>query len=144
MAYEWTPAIGLNNPSSPVPMVSAATDREYVVNITTAQGCIISDTVLVKIGVGERKAVVVPTAFTPDGNGVNDRLRPLGKQLTLDYFRVFNRWGAMLFQTNEWGSGWDGSYKGLAQPSETYTWMLSGKTADGQTLKLSGKTLLIR
>jgi len=144
VAYEWTPAIGLNNPSSAIPMVSATTDREYVVNITTAQGCIISDTVLVKIGVGERKAVVVPTAFTPDGNGVNDRLRPLGNQITLDYFRVFNRWGAMLYQTNEWGSGWDGSYKGLAQPSETYTWMLSGKTADGQTLKLSGKTLLIR
>jgi gliding motility-associated-like protein len=144
VSYEWTPAIGLNNPSSPTPMVTATTDREYIVNITTDQGCVINDTVLVKIGEGNNKAVVVPTAFTPDGNGINDLLRPLGKMVSLDYFRVFNRWGAMLYQTSEWGAGWDGKYKGMAQPAETYTWMLSGKTADGQTLKLSGKTLLIR
>jgi hypothetical protein len=50
----------------------------------------------------------------------------------------------MLYQTTEWGAGWDGRYKGVAQPAETYTWVLSGKTADGQILKLSGKTLLIR
>jgi gliding motility-associated-like protein len=144
VAYEWIPAIGLSNASSATPLLTATTEREYIVNITTSEGCIISDTVLVKIGTGDKKAVVVPTAFTPDGNGVNDRLRPLGNLVTLDYFRVFNRWGAMLFQTSEWGAGWDGKYKGAAQPAETYTWMLSGKTPDGQTLKLSGKTLLIR
>jgi gliding motility-associated-like protein len=144
VAYEWTPAIGLNNPSSPTPLVTATTEREYIVTITTDQGCTTNDTVLVKIGTSEKKAVVVPTAFTPDGNGVNDRLRPLGNLVSLDYFRIFNRWGAMLYQTTEWGTGWDGRYKGVAQPAETYTWVLSGKTADGQTLKLSGKTLLIR
>jgi gliding motility-associated-like protein len=144
VSYDWTPTIGLNNPSSPTPLVTATTDREYIVNITTGEGCTTSDTVLVKIGTGDKKAIVVPTAFTPDGNGVNDVLRPLGNLVSLDYFRVFNRWGAMLYQTSEWGAGWDGRYKGLAQPAETYTWMLSGKTADGQTLKLSGKTLLIR
>ena len=79
-----------------------------------------------------------------DGNGINDVLRPLGNLMTLDYFRVFNRWGALLYQTNEWGVGWDGKYKGMAQPAETYTWVLSAKTSDGQTLKLSGKTLIIR
>jgi gliding motility-associated-like protein len=145
VAYQWLPAIGLNNPSSPTPMVTATTEREYIVNITTDKGCTTSDTVLVKIGTAENKAVVVPTAFTPDGNGINDLLRPLGNfAVTLDYFRVFNRWGAMLYQTSEWGAGWDGRYKGLAQPPETYTWTLSAKSADGQPLKLSGKTLLIR
>ena len=144
VTYEWNPAIGLNNPTSAAPMVMATTEREYIVNITTEQGCIISDTVLVKIGASDKKAVVVPTAFTPDGNGINDLLRPLGNVVTLDYFRVFNRWGAMLFQTSEWGAGWDGKYKGVTQPAETYTWTLSATTADGQSHKLSGKTLLIR
>jgi gliding motility-associated-like protein len=144
VSYEWIPAIGLNNPSSAVPMVTTTAEREYIVNITTEQGCVISDTVLIKIVTPDKKAIVVPTAFTPDGNGVNDRLRPLGNTVTLEYFRVFNRWGAMLFQTSEWGAGWDGRYKGVMQPAETYTWILSAKTADGQILKLSGKTLLIR
>ena len=142
VSYEWTPAIGLNNTSSVIPMVTTSSDRQYIVNITTEQGCIISDTVLVKINAD--KKVLVPTAFTPNGNGVNDLLRPLGNLANIDYFRVFNRWGAMLFQTSEMGAGWDGRYKGVNQAADTYTWLLSGKTADGQSIKLSGKSLLIR
>ncbi|HUQ66830.1 MAG TPA: kelch repeat-containing protein [Flavitalea sp.] len=142
VAYEWKPAIGLNITSSVIPMVTTSAEREYTVKITTEQGCTITDTVVVKIN-GDKK-VFVPTAFTPNGNGVNDRLRPLGNISTIDYFRVFNRWGALLFQTSESGDGWDGRYKGIMQPSETYTWVLSGKASDGQPLKLSGKTLLIR
>jgi len=90
------------------------------------------------------KKIFVPTAFTPNSNGVNDKLRPLGNLSSIEYFRVFNRWGSMLFQTNESGAGWDGKYKGIDQPSDTYTWMLSGKSADGESLKISGKTFLIR
>lgn len=142
VAYEWTPAIGLNNTSSFIPMVTTGTEREYTVKITTETGCIIVDTVLVKVG--SDKKVVVPSAFTPNGNGVNDWLRPLGNIGTIDYFRVYNRWGALLYQTSESGEGWDGRYKGVLQPAETYTWLLSGKTPEGQPVKLSGKTLLIR
>ena len=142
VAYEWSPAIGLNNPSSFIPMVSTSTQREYTVKITTDQGCIITDTVLVKVGT--EKKVVVPSAFTPNGNGINDRLRPLGNIGTIDYFRIYNRWGAMLFETSVMGEGWDGRYRGVLQPAETYTWILSGKTPNGDPVKLSGKTLLIR
>jgi gliding motility-associated-like protein len=86
----------------------------------------------------------VPTAFTPNGNNANDRLRPLGNISTLDYFRVYNRWGNLVFQTTTIGEGWDGRYKGVEQPSDTYTWLMSGKTREGQPIKQSGKTLLIR
>ena len=123
-------------------MVSTSTQREYTVKITTDQGCIITDTVLVKVGT--EKKVVVPSAFTPNGNGINDRLRPLGNIGTIDYFRIYNRWGAMLFETSVMGEGWDGRYRGVLQPAETYTWILSGKTPNGDPVKLSGKTLLIR
>ena len=142
VAYEWKPSIDLNNPSSVIPTVTTASERQYTVSITTEQGCIITDTVLVKIN-GDKK-IFVPTAFTPNSNGVNDKLRPLGNLSSIEYFRVFNRWGSMLFQTNESGAGWDGKYKGIDQPSDTYTWMLSGKSADGESLKISGKTFLIR
>jgi len=142
VAYEWKPSIDLNNPLSVIPTVTTASERQYTVNITTEQGCIITDTVLVKIN-GDKK-IFVPTAFTPNSNGVNDKLRPLGNLSSIEYFRVFNRWGSMLFQTNESGAGWDGKYKGIDQPSDTYTWMLSGKSADGESLKISGKTFLIR
>ena len=142
VAYEWKPSIDLNNPSSVIPTVTTASERQYTVNITTEQGCVVTDTVLVKIN-GDKK-IFVPTAFTPNRNGVNDKLRPMGNLSTIEYFRVFNRWGALLFQTNEHGEGWDGKFKGVDQPSETYTWMLSGKSTDGESFKISGKTYLIR
>ena len=95
---------------------------------------------MVKISENNNAKVNVPTAFTPDGNNVNDRLRPLGKIGKIDYFRVYNRWGNMVFQTNKIGDGWDGNYKGVGQQSETYTWIFSGQMTDGQSIKISGKT----
>ena len=50
----------------------------------------------------------------------------------------------MMFQTKELGAGWDGKYKGVDQPSDTYTWILTAVGNDGQQLKITGKTFLIR
>jgi len=50
----------------------------------------------------------------------------------------------LMFETNVIGAGWDGKFKGVDQPSDTYTWILAGIGKDGQPLKLSGKTLLVR
>jgi gliding motility-associated-like protein len=145
VTYEWTPNTGLDNPASATPNVSTNTDREYLVRITTSQGCLFVDTVLVKVNAAVPvTTVAVPTAFTPNGNNANDQLRPLGNIASIDFFKVYNRWGNLVFQTNQTGVGWDGRFKGVLQPSDTYTWVLLGKTTDGQVIKLSGKTLLIR
>jgi gliding motility-associated-like protein len=142
ITYEWSPGTGLDNPSSATPMVTINTAIQYLVRITPAQGCQVIDTVRVKVGTENK--VFVPTAFTPNGNNVNDRLRPLSNLISIDYFRVYNRWGNLMFETKEVGAGWDGRYKGVSQPSDTYTWVLSGKTTNGEPVKQSGKTLLIR
>jgi gliding motility-associated-like protein len=117
-------------------------DIQYLVRVTPSQGCESVDTVLVKV-VAENKTAV-PTAFTPNGNNVNDRLRPLSKLASIDYFRVYNRWGNLLFETNKIGDGWDGRYKGVLQPSDSYTWFLLAILPNGEPVKQSGKTLLIR
>jgi gliding motility-associated-like protein len=152
--YEWTPSTGLDNAASRTPNVTLNTEQEYLIHITPAQGCPVTDTLLVKIKQPgepeepeepvEKKTVFVPTAFTPNSNGVNDRLRPLGQINSIEYFRVYNRWGNLMFQTNVPGEGWDGLHKGVLQPPGTYMWVLAGTTIDGKAVKLSGKTLLIR
>jgi gliding motility-associated-like protein len=145
VSYQWTPATGLDNAASASPHARTNTNTEYTVRITTDKGCVLVDTVLVQVTVpGAESEIFVPKAFTPDGNGVNDVLRPLGNIGTLDYFRVYNRWGQLVYQGTQIGVGWDGRFKGTAQPSDTYTWLLLGKTPDGRQLKLSGKTFLIR
>ncbi len=87
----------------------------------------------------------VPTGFTPNKNGANDVLRPMFNGITeLRYFKVFNRWGQVVFQTSTMGEGWDGTIKGTPQPSETYTWVLECVDFNNQIIKRSGRTLLIR
>jgi gliding motility-associated-like protein len=144
--FQWTPSIGLNDPSSASPMATLSRDQEYQVLISSQGECSVVDTQFVKVvpDSGNVAKIFVPTAFTPNGNSVNDRLRPLGQIGKIDYFRIYNRWGNMLFQTNIVGEGWDGRFKGVVQQSDTYTWILSAKTPDGKPVKMSGKTVLIR
>jgi gliding motility-associated-like protein len=62
----------------------------------------------------------------------------------LKYFKVYNRWGQLVFETNTIGSGWDGTIKEVKQPVETYSWILECTDIRGNKLKKSGKSLLIR
>lgn len=144
--FEWSPGTGLDDPSSATPMATLTHDQEYLIYISSQKGCSVTDTQLVKVhpdSTGNAR-IFVPTAFTPNGNNINDRLRPLGNIGTINYFRIYNRWGNMLYQTNINGEGWDGKYRGVLQQSDTYTWILSGKMSDGKPFTLSGKTVLIR
>ncbi|MBD0365635.1 MAG: gliding motility-associated C-terminal domain-containing protein, partial [Flavisolibacter sp.] len=89
--------------------------------------------------------IFVPTAFTPNNNNTNDYLQPyLINIRELIYFKVYNRWGQLVFQTNTIGKGWDGTIKGEKQPTETYTWILECIDNNGKTVKQSGRSILIR
>lgn len=140
--FEWTPRTGLNNPMSATPVATINAEQEYIVHITTEAGCLVRDTVLVTVSTDSK--LHMPTAFTPDGNNINDLLRPLGNFGTIDIFKVYNRWGNLVYQSTEGNAAWDGRYKGVAQPADTYTWVIVGKSPDGKPFSLSGKTLLIR
>ncbi|QEC56098.1 T9SS type B sorting domain-containing protein [Flavisolibacter ginsenosidimutans] len=88
---------------------------------------------------------LVPTAFTPNRNGVNDVLRPIFYNVTsLHYFKVYNRWGQQVFETATPGKGWDGNKDGVPQPAETYSWILEAVGKNGEIIKASGRSVLIR
>jgi gliding motility-associated-like protein len=89
--------------------------------------------------------VFVPTAFTPNSNGANDYLQPYFTNIKeLLHFKVYNRWGQAVYQTNIIGLGWDGKIKGISQPADTYTWILECRDFDGKLIKQNGRSLLIR
>jgi gliding motility-associated-like protein len=87
----------------------------------------------------------VPTGFSPNNDGKNDILKPilLGMK-SLNYFRVFDRWGRLLFYTTQKGAGWDGTYKGNPQDPGTYVWMASGATFTGEVIVRKGYAVLLR
>jgi gliding motility-associated-like protein len=145
--YAWSPTEGLINANSATPTVNTDKDITYKITIR-ARNCIIVDEqkVVVAKGITENEdtAVIVPTAFTPNNNGTNDRLKPIPINLNeLHYFKVFNRWGQLVFDTKVLGEGWDGNLKGKPQPTETYTWILECIIGN-RTVKKSGRSVLIR
>ena len=144
-SYNWLPVVGLNNHLVINPIFNYNQSQEYKIYISTAGGCQVVDTQLVTLK--GTKGIYVPKGFSPNGDGVNDRLYPIlvGIQ-QLYYFRIYNRWGNLLFETTSGNPalGWDGEFKGMKQPVESYTWAAEGLDVDGYIIKKTGNTLLIR
>jgi gliding motility-associated-like protein len=89
--------------------------------------------------------IYVPRAFSPNNDGTNDLLKPIlvGIQ-TFHYFTVYNRWGNIVFTTTDPNQGWDGTFKGVPQPVETYLWIAEGIGGNGKKIVAKGMTSLVR
>jgi len=148
--YQWMPAIGLNNATIQSPVFRHNDDMEYTIRIRTASGCVIVDTVQVAVlspapVPTTYSNVFVPKAWSPNKDGHNDKLYPLTVKIKqLYYFRIFNRWGQLVFETNVLGQGWDGMFKGQPQVSDVYTWTLDAMGEDGKRHQMSGNAILLR
>ncbi len=142
--YTWYSPTWLNNPNIQNPIALPEGDITYTVTVTTNGGCIGQDFINVKLFKVDPD-LYVPTAFSPDGNGKNDILRPilLGMK-TLHYFRVYNRWGKLVYSTTQQYAGWDGKLKGKGQSADTYIWMAEGVNYRGELRQKKGYTILIR
>jgi gliding motility-associated-like protein len=109
---------------------------------TNQFGC--RDTICLPVQALVQPLIDVPTALTPNGDGVNDFVIPRGFGIETINFRIFNRWGNLLFETNQRNVGWDGRYKGEVQPMDAYTYTLEAKLFDGQQVRKKGDITLIR
>ena len=144
--YSWSPSTGLNNPTiaNPIVTVSAIGDVvKYQVITSTIAGC--SGEGYVTIRVYKGPDIYMPTGFTPNGDGKNDRFTPFPVGIkSLNYYRIFNRWGQLIFSTNRLHDGWDGKLGGADQQSGVYVWMIEGVTKDDRVITKKGTVALIR
>jgi gliding motility-associated-like protein len=89
--------------------------------------------------------ISVPNAFTPNGDGKNDYLYPLNAfNATNLEFRVYNRYGQLVFETRDWTHKWDGTINGQLQSPGTYVWTLRYTDVSGKNFFLKGTSVLIR
>ena len=87
----------------------------------------------------------MPTAFTPNGDGRNDLFRPIAVGMKrFDYFRVYNRWGQMVFSTSVSGLGWDGRISGKTQGTNSFVWIVQGTDYLDRPFFKKGIVTLIR
>jgi gliding motility-associated-like protein len=85
-----------------------------------------------------------PTAFTPNGDNLNDNFTVFGQYVVGFEMKIFNRWGELLFTTEDIQSGWDGTFRGREMPEGTYTFIAHITDRAGRTFKRSGSVLLLR
>ena len=139
----WTPATWLNTQTAYAPVFTGSSDQLYEIEIKTKSGCVTVDTQQVKTI--DKVEMYVPTAFTPNGDGLNDLLRPVLFGIKeLHYFKIFNRAGEQLFEANKLSAGWDGRFKGIPQLSQVVAWIAEGAGVDNKIYTRKGTSLLVR
>lgn len=142
-SYAWSPAQGLSNADIADPTTVVTGSVTYSVTATTPAGCIATDTIAVEAAT--LADIIVPNAFTPNHDGHNDLLRVIGYGIqSLTYFRVYDRWGRLMFAASEVDAGWDGSVGGQPAPTGTYVWMAAGWDYQGKPVERKGTSILIR
>jgi gliding motility-associated-like protein len=144
MLYTWTPPAGLNRTDIANPVATLSDNMTYVVRAYTPEDCEAFDTINIVV-FKTKPDIFVPNAFTP-GKRTNNLFRPAATPGIdkLDFFRVYNRWGQMVFSTSEIRRGWDGTIAGKPQDSGTYVWMVQGTDFTGKRVFKKGTMVLIR
>ena len=142
-SYYWT--FGNNNDTSVVqnPSYSYGTNGSYIVTLvaSNASGC--SDTAAYLFEV-MGSDVVVPTAFSPNGDGLNDVFSIKGGPFNSYELRIFNEWGQQIFFSNSQDNGWDGRFKNKEQPAGSYVYIFVGVSYTNEEIKLQGEIAITR
>jgi gliding motility-associated-like protein len=108
------------------------------INLTTSENVIAHY-------IEKNKEVVFPTAFTPNGDGRNDLLSPLGvRNVKTMNFQIWNRWGQLVYSSSDPTKGWDGNFKGTPAQTGVYAYLIDYMTTGGEEKVLKGNVTLIR
>lgn len=115
----------------------------YVVSATSVQSGL-TQSVSNSVSILKDPNLFHPTAFTPNGDNLNDIFTVFGQYVTGFEMQIFNRWGELLFSTDDIATGWDGTFRGNEMPEGTYTFIAHVTDRAGRTFKRSGSVLLLR
>jgi gliding motility-associated-like protein len=139
----WEPAKWLNSGVISNPVATPLDDIMYIVTATNDAGCKDTDTVYIKVN--PKTNIYVPSAFTPNNDGKNDRFKPvLSLQYTINSFMVYNRWGDVVYSSTTGDEGWNGTIKGLQQDTGIFVWVLKITDRKNQVINRKGIVMLIR
>ena len=141
--YLWSPASYLNNPAIANPLAVLTDEIKFILTVYDDFGCSDKDTVVIKAYKGP--TFYIPNAFTPNGDGINDNFKPTYVGIKrLEYFRVYDRYGVLVFETSSMNKAWDGLFKSTKQNTGNFVYIVKGIDQYGQEKVLKGNVLLIR
>lgn len=140
---QWLPPTGLSDPGAAEPMASPVNTTWYYLTSTSPIGCQSIDSVLLTVIFDP--IVEFPNAFSPNGDGLNDFFSVIVRgPVSVEAYRVYNRWGEIVFESNSPESGWDGTYRGKTQETGTYVFHFLGLDPNGVGIERHGTLHLVR
>ncbi len=149
VAWQWSfgdPSLGASFQQNPAYTYDAAGTHNVILIVSNDYGC--SDTAYNSITVNEESSIYIPNTFTPNDDGKNDLFIPELTGIDIEKYKliVYDRWGNMIFETNNANEGWNGKAnegKKMAQ-IDTYIWKLSAQDITGKNYNYTGLVNLIR
>ena len=141
--YDWQPASAVASPTSATTRFTATESTDFTVAIRNPLGCTVIDSVEVLLLKDD--AVWMPTAFSPNGDGLNDILRPfVAGAYELLRFSIYDRGGNQVYASTRAAAGWDGTLNGIPAKPEVYVWYIEYKDAAGKKALKKGTLTLVR
>ncbi len=140
--FVWYPPLGLDNEFVSDPTATPNVNTMYHVTGITEAGCVTEDSI--KIRIDPNSILAMPNAFSP-GSGYNNKFYVIKRGIiALDHFRIFDRWGVLLFETKNIDEGWDGTFHGKPQPFGVYVYEVEATANTGRKIKRQGNVTLVR
>ncbi|MBL7766595.1 MAG: gliding motility-associated C-terminal domain-containing protein [Chitinophagaceae bacterium] len=143
-SYAWTPALYLNSPVSAFPVCTPLDVQAYYLQVTNdSSGCVAFDSVWVRT---ECTDISLPNAFNPASDiAINRNFGLMNSAVVkLEFFKIFNRWGQLIFETTDPMKKWDGTQNNIKLPPDNYVWIIDGYCNNGKRIKKQGTVLLVR
>jgi len=145
LTYQWVSKDSISCPDCRRTNVFPAQSGFVYVEGTNSTGCTVKDSVYIDVLGCDANTIFLPNTFTPNGDGLNDKFYIRTAALSsLKYFRIFDAWGNMVFETNNLSEGWDGSVNGKQVSEATYVYVLEGKCQNGYDVIKTGNITAIR
>ncbi len=142
----WDPDSTLSSLTIDSPLAYPRETNTYWVTVADQNGCKVRDSVIVKVyrTPCASSHIFVPNAFSPNGDGKNDKLFVRGNKIDDLYFTVYDRWGQKMFETRDINTGWDGTYHGTRQDPAVFGWYAEGTCESGEKYFRKGNVTLLR
>jgi len=148
VSWLWSPATTLSCADCPTPMAAPKMETAYTIKVANQWGCVAMDTIVVRLQCTQSK-IYIPDAFTPNGDGKNDVFYISGSGIkAIHYFRIFDRWGGVLFEKRNPGiddrsSGWNGRVNGQLVAPGTYVYVAEMECSSGDRFVRKGTITVV-
>lgn len=143
LTYAWTPTTALSCVDCPTPIATPVVSTNYIIAGTNEYGCISYDTIGITVNQGT-EVLYIPNSFSPNSNELNDKFFLYGTSIKKVSFKIFDRWGELLFETTDYTKGWDGKYHNKDVEPGVYVYHVVCEFMSGAHTQRNGTITIFR